>query len=63
MFISAHILDDDRFNSLGDFTEGAIQGVRSFDDKIRLQQFSNPNNARDRAVDPLVRPQSESDSE
>ena len=63
VFLSAHILDDDRFNNLGDFTAGAIEGVRSFDDEIRLQQFSDPENARDRAVEPLIRPPSESDSE
>lgn len=63
VFLSAHILDDDRFNNLSDFTQGAIEGVRSFDDEIRLQQFSDPENARDRAVEPLIRPQSESDSE
>ena len=25
----------------------AIEGVRSFDDDIRLQQFTDPDNARD----------------
>ena len=63
VFLSAHILDDDRFNNLGDFTQGAIKGVRSFDDEIRLQQFSDPKNARDRAVEPLIKPLSEIDSE
>ncbi|NRA76522.1 MAG: hypothetical protein HRU16_11325 [Planctomycetes bacterium] len=63
VFLSAHILDDDRFNNLGDFTAGAIEGVRSFDDDIRLQQFSDPENALDRAVEPLIKQQSESDSE
>ena len=50
------ILDDDRFNNLGDFTRDAIQGVRSFQDDLRLQQFSDPDNERDVELRPLVRP-------
>ena len=56
VFLSAHILDDDRFNNLGDFTRDAIHGVRSFQDDLRLQQFSDPDNERDMELRPLVRP-------
>ena len=56
VFLSAHILDDDRFNNLGDFTRDAIHGVRSFQDDLRLQQFSDPDNERDVELRPLVRP-------
>ena len=47
VFLSAHIMDDANYNGLGNFTKDAIEGVRSFDDDIRLQQFTDPDNARD----------------
>ncbi|MEC9477414.1 MAG: secretin N-terminal domain-containing protein [Planctomycetota bacterium] len=56
VFLSAHILDDDRFNNLGDFTRDAIRGVRSFGDEIRLQQFTDPDNKRDQELSPLTQP-------
>jgi len=56
VFLSAHILNDDRFNNLGDFTRDAIHGVRSFQDDLKLQQFSDPDNVRDQELAPLVRP-------
>ncbi|MDE0959145.1 MAG: hypothetical protein OSB09_00025 [Planctomycetota bacterium] len=56
VFLSAHILDDDHFNNLGDFTKDAIHGVRSFQDDLRLQQFTDPNNKRDQQLAPLIRP-------
>ncbi len=56
VFLSAHILNDDRFNNLGDFTRDAIHGVRSFQDDLQLQQFSDPDNVRDQELAPLVRP-------
>ena len=49
VFLSAHIMDDSNYNGLGNFTKDAIKGVRSFDDDIRLQQFTDPNNPRDAA--------------
>ncbi|MGE4618532.1 MAG: secretin N-terminal domain-containing protein [Planctomycetota bacterium] len=64
VFLSAHILEDDRFNSLGDFTRDAIHGVRSFGDTIRLQQFTDPDNPRDQELAPFIQQQTdESDSE
>ena len=63
VFLSAHILDDDRFNNLGDFTKTAIHGVRSFGDQIQLQQFTDPANKRDQELSPLIDPPGDSDSE
>ncbi|NCG55527.1 MAG: hypothetical protein GWP35_01335 [Proteobacteria bacterium] len=55
VFLSAHIMDDSEYNNLGNFTKDAIEGVRSFDDDIRLQQFSDPDNQRDNDLLPLTK--------
>ena len=48
-------MDDSEYNNLGNFTKDAIEGVRSFDDDIRLQQFSDPDNQRDNDLLPLTK--------
>ncbi len=63
VFLSAHILDDDGFNNLGNFTRDAIEGVRSFQDNLRLQQFSDAENPRDQELAPLIRPNSDATEE
>lgn len=54
VFLSAHIMDDAGYNGLGSFTKDAIKGVRSFDDDIRLQQFTDPSNPRDAVLEEVI---------
>ncbi|MFQ5653677.1 MAG: secretin N-terminal domain-containing protein, partial [Planctomycetota bacterium] len=51
IFMSVHILDEEGFNSLEHLSEEARQGMRSFGEDIRVQNFTSPKQQKKGSVE------------